>query len=212
MPSETPQLQPIVPGYKLRILSDEQLTQFKSATMEILDKVGVHCPSKEALGIYAEHGAQVDNETLIVKLPPDVVVGAMPHAPRYYTMGARSQAYDLNLDGSAMYLATDGSGTETVDFETGQRRSSTKGDVAKAVGPRGHFLSQKHTRRHIRRFDFSELTGQPAPGGGDRDPIEVARDKTDWILENHHPEPLSDEQQAEFGHILRAADKEIGSG
>ena len=34
---ETPQLQPIVPGYKLRILSDEQLARFQSATLEILD-------------------------------------------------------------------------------------------------------------------------------------------------------------------------------
>ncbi len=62
MPSETPQLQPIVPGYRLRILSDEQLAQFKSATLEILDEVGVHCPSEKALSIYAEHGAQVDSE------------------------------------------------------------------------------------------------------------------------------------------------------
>jgi len=31
MHTETPQIKPIVPGYKLRILSDEQLEQFKSA-------------------------------------------------------------------------------------------------------------------------------------------------------------------------------------
>jgi len=48
MYSETPQLEPIVPAYHLRILSDEQLADLKSATLEILEEVGVHCPSKKA--------------------------------------------------------------------------------------------------------------------------------------------------------------------
>ena len=131
MPDETPQLQPIAPGYRLRILTDEQLEQFKSATLEILDEVGVHCPSEKALGIYAEHGADVDAEGQIVRLPPDVVLEAMSHAPRFYTMGARSPDFDLKLDGTAMYCATDGCGTETIDFVTRERRLPLKEDVAK---------------------------------------------------------------------------------
>ena len=133
MHSETPQLQPIAPTYHLRILSDEQLDQLKSATLEILEDVGIHCPSEKALNIYAEHGAQVDVESQIVKLPPEVVLEAMSHAPRFYTMGARSPAHDLKLDGTAMYCATDGTGTETIDFVTRQRRSSVKEDVAKTA-------------------------------------------------------------------------------
>jgi trimethylamine--corrinoid protein Co-methyltransferase len=82
-------------------------------------------------------------------------------------------------------------------------------DVIKAVGPRGHFLFQDHTRRKIRDLQFSDLTAQPRPGGGYRDPIQVAREKTDWILENHHPEPLAPEQQAELGRILHAAEREL---
>jgi trimethylamine--corrinoid protein Co-methyltransferase len=120
-----------MPGYRLRILSDEQLDQLRSGTLEILHEVGVHCPSESALAIYAEHGAEVDVESQIVKLPPDVVLGAMAHAPRFYTMGARNPAFDLALDGTAMYCATDGCGTETVDFQTRQRRQPCKDDVAK---------------------------------------------------------------------------------
>ena len=47
MHSDTPALEPIVPAYHLRILSDEQLGHFKSATLEILEDVGVHCPSEK---------------------------------------------------------------------------------------------------------------------------------------------------------------------
>jgi trimethylamine--corrinoid protein Co-methyltransferase len=83
-------------------------------------------------------------------------------------------------------------------------------DVIEAVGPRGHFLRQEHTRQNMRKIGYPELTAQPTPGGGYRDPIEVAREKTDWILENHHPEPLDEVQQAEFKRILQAAEQELG--
>jgi len=43
--------------------------------------------------------------------------------------------------------------------------------------------------------------------GGYRDPVEVAREKTNWILENHHPEPLSELQKTELNRILQAAEK-----
>ncbi len=129
--SETPPLEPIVPSYHLRILGDEQLQAFQSATLEILAEVGVHCPSRQALDIYAEHGAQVDFDRQLVRLPPQVVLEAMSHAPRFYTMAARSPAHDLLLDGTATFCATDGCGVETIDFATRERRPSLKDDVAR---------------------------------------------------------------------------------
>jgi trimethylamine--corrinoid protein Co-methyltransferase len=130
MISETPALQPIVPAYHVNILSDDQLDQLQSTTLEILEQVGIHCPSEKALKIYAEHGASVDFSRMLVKLPPEVVLTEMSHAPRFYTMGARQASFDLRLDGKALYCATDGCGVETIDFVTGQRRPSKKSDVA----------------------------------------------------------------------------------
>jgi trimethylamine--corrinoid protein Co-methyltransferase len=141
MPSTTPDLQPIVPAYRLRILTDQQLAQFKSATLQLLEEVGIHCPSEKALTIYAEHGAQVNRETQIARLPAHTVVEAMSHAPRFYTMGARLPNFDLKLDGSAMYCATDGCGTETIDFETRERRLPCKDDVAKMARVSDYFSS-----------------------------------------------------------------------
>jgi len=131
MISETPKLQPIVPEYHVRILEDEQLDKLQTATLEILEQVGVHCPSEKALHIYAEHGGWVDFTHQVVKLPRQVVMEAMSHAPRFYTMGARDPSFDLKLDGTAFYCATDGCGVETIDFITRQRRPSNKDDVAR---------------------------------------------------------------------------------
>jgi trimethylamine--corrinoid protein Co-methyltransferase len=83
-------------------------------------------------------------------------------------------------------------------------------DVIKEVGPRGHYLAHRHTRINMRRRQFSDLTGQPRQGGGYRDPLEVAREKVDWILENHHPQPLEEAQKEELTRILNAADREKG--
>jgi hypothetical protein len=45
-----------------------------------------------------------------------------------------------------------------------------------------------------------------------RDPIEVAREKADWILNNHQPEPLETNQQTELTRILAGADRDAQAG
>ncbi|OGO12376.1 MAG: hypothetical protein A2Y53_07460 [Chloroflexi bacterium RBG_16_47_49] len=130
MENETPSLQPIIPADHVQILEDEQLYQLQSATLEILEQVGIHCPSEKALNIYAEHGGKVDFSRQVVRFPGQVVMEALSHAPRYYTMGARLPSFDLKLDGKALFCATDGCGVETIDFATRQRRRSNKEDVA----------------------------------------------------------------------------------
>lgn len=130
MYTDTPALQPIIPAYHVEILSASQRQTLKSAALEVLSEVGVHCPSGKALKIYAEHGASVDFDRQIVRLAPEVVTTAMSHAPRRYTMAGRRPEFDLDLDGTRLYCATDGCGVETIDFETRQRRPSVKRDVA----------------------------------------------------------------------------------
>jgi trimethylamine--corrinoid protein Co-methyltransferase len=131
--STTPSIIPITPAYHIRLMSDDQLQQFKSGTFQILEKTGFHCPSKNALKIYAENGGKVDFQKKIVKLSPDVIIEALSHAPRYYTMGGRIEKFDLDLSQKVTYEATDGTGTKTIDYVTRELRSSIKDDVAKSA-------------------------------------------------------------------------------
>jgi len=82
-------------------------------------------------------------------------------------------------------------------------------DAVREVGPGGHYLGTKHTRRHLRTSFVPAITHQPAPGGGFRDSLEVARERAAWIDANHVPEPLPDDQRAELTRILAAADAEL---
>jgi len=80
-------------------------------------------------------------------------------------------------------------------------------DVIKAVGPRGHYLREKHTRKHIRDFHYSPILRQLDAEGNLRQPREVAIEEFNKIYDTHHPEPLPDETLKELDKILIAADK-----
>ena len=85
-------------------------------------------------------------------------------------------------------------------------------DTVHAVGPGGHFLGQRHTREHFRQSLVRGITHQLGEDGKYREPRDVAIEKVNWIRQNHHPEPLEPEKQAELKHILAAADKELRKG
>ena len=83
-------------------------------------------------------------------------------------------------------------------------------DAICAVGPGGHFLAQKHTRKHMRNSMTRGITHQVGPEGKYQDPQEYAIEKVKWILDNHQPEPLDPVRQHELTRILASADKELG--
>ena len=130
MSTQYPSLEPLRTTYHLRFLSDEQLDSLQQATLHILEKTGVRFPSQQALTIFAEHGAQVDWQSQIVRMQPEFVLKALTTIPRYFMLGARRPAYDLQLEEGVTYFTTDGCGVETIDFYTRQRRPSCKADVA----------------------------------------------------------------------------------
>jgi trimethylamine--corrinoid protein Co-methyltransferase len=82
-------------------------------------------------------------------------------------------------------------------------------DVIARVGPGGHFLSQKHTRTHMRTALVRGVTHQLDSQNKYRQPRDFARDQIRWILENHHPEPLEKEVETELARIIRAASHQL---
>ena len=129
--SETPDILPFTSPFGTELLTQAQLETLQEGTLRLLDEVGVHLPSRRALGIFADHGAQVDWETESVRIPPDLVHKAMSTAPRSFVLGGREERFDLLMDGSCSYLCTDGTGVHVVDLETREKRPSRKEDVAR---------------------------------------------------------------------------------
>lgn len=123
-------LEPVSTAYRLRYVDDQDLRQLQEATLSILERTGVRFPSEEALKVLAEHGAQVDFNTEVVRFPRDLVLSTMKSVPRRFTAGGRIPFYDLHLGDGSTYFTTDGCGVQTIDLETRKARPSCKEDVA----------------------------------------------------------------------------------
>ena len=130
MVSKTPDIVPFPTSFRGELLSKTELETLKGGTLRLLDEVGVQFPSRQAREIMADHGARVDMETEIVRIPPDLVQRAMSTAPRSFVLAGREERFDLLLDGNNSYLATDGTGVHVIDLETREMRASRKEDVA----------------------------------------------------------------------------------
>jgi len=132
-PSSALKRQPLAPlrsEFALQMHSAEQLDRMVAASLDILERTGVRVLSHRALALLSDHGAVVDGVRETAKLPHDLVMRALATAPRSFTFAARDPSCDLHLGDGNSYGTTDGGGTEVIDWTTGERRLSTKADVA----------------------------------------------------------------------------------
>jgi trimethylamine:corrinoid methyltransferase-like protein len=79
------------------------------------------------------------------------------------------------------------------------------------VGPRGHFLAQKHTRDRFRNIQMSPVLYQYDANGILRDPRKMALKEFKRLNETHHPKPLPKDVLTELDRILAEAEREVGA-
>ncbi len=118
------------PRLRLEVLTSQEISDIHDATLNIIEKVGVRFPSKRALEIWAECGADIDREKKVVRAKPQLIEDAMKKCPPGYTLAGREPSQDLALDGNHVFLGTDGCGVEVIDLHTLQRRTSCLQDIA----------------------------------------------------------------------------------
>jgi trimethylamine--corrinoid protein Co-methyltransferase len=122
-----------VEGLPLRhvdVLPEGTVERIHAATLRILDRTGVQVRSDAVVRRLTAAGAHGDLETGRVRIPPRLVEEALALAPRTLRLAGRDPACDLELDGTTGYLAVDGNAAEILDHTTGERRASTKEDLA----------------------------------------------------------------------------------
>ena len=115
----------------LDVLSAKSVDEVHEMTLQSLAKVGVGIPSQEIRLALREAGATVDDGNQRVLLSEKLVERALAAAPAHYRLAARSTEQDLVLDGEHGYLSVDGNAPEVLDWESGERRPSTKEDLAR---------------------------------------------------------------------------------
>jgi trimethylamine--corrinoid protein Co-methyltransferase len=128
-----PARQPLAPlraDLRLQACDERRLAPIVEATFDVLARTGVKCRSQKGLAVFSRGGATVDEASGLVLLPRPLVEEALALAPRTFVLGSRDGETDLDLASGETYGTTDGCGTEVVDWRTGERRPSTKADLA----------------------------------------------------------------------------------
>ena len=89
-------------------------------------------------------------------------------------------------------------------------------DVIREVGSGGHYLMHEHTLKGMRDQSRPELIDRQQRDiwekEGATSAYERATAKAKWILENHTPEPLSDDVLGRIRAIVDETEKEMGIG
>ena len=117
----------------LKVLTDDEKNQVHERSLKILARTGVRVDTAKGRRILEAAGAQVDENTRIVRFPRNFVEQALGLAPRDFTLGARRSGWDKPMNAGDCSLLLDGEGTTVVDRKTGKHRPSTFHDWLEAT-------------------------------------------------------------------------------
>jgi trimethylamine--corrinoid protein Co-methyltransferase len=120
-------------GFRLEVLTDDEVYEIHLATLEALQKTGVFVEDEEALDVFAGSGAVIDPKTKVVKIPPHAVEDAIRSAPATFVACGRVPERDIVLEHNRVSFTNFGEGIMFVDPYTGEHRESVKEDTEKAA-------------------------------------------------------------------------------
>jgi trimethylamine--corrinoid protein Co-methyltransferase len=116
---------------QFRVLSDDQIEEILSASLEILERVGVRVEDEEGVRILKEGGAHGIGGSN-VKIPAFLVKKALASAPGRIVLSGRNRKRDLVLEKDRIYFGTGSDLPFFIDPHTGKRRRTVFEDVVNA--------------------------------------------------------------------------------
>jgi trimethylamine--corrinoid protein Co-methyltransferase len=116
-------------GGQYRPLTVDQIERIHRAALSILERTGVLVEEPEALRLFREAGAGVDQDASRVRLPPALVEDTVDWAPSRVVLAGRDPKWDLELGGARVHIGTGGAALTVLDLETGQQRPAVLRDI-----------------------------------------------------------------------------------
>lgn len=116
-------------GGQYKPLSDAQAKRIHEGALQILGRSGVKVFTETGREHFKRAGAEVDEETCIVRISQAMVEDAIASAPHRVVLCGRDEKHDAILENSNVYLGTGGTAINVLDLETGERRPSTNEDT-----------------------------------------------------------------------------------
>ena len=117
----------------IQMLSQGEIERIDATTRRILHEVGILVENRDALELFQDAGAEVDFENKLVRIPHDVIVGAIEKCEPYVSLHGRGDREPMSVGGANTYFGTTGFPTNLLDHETGKYRSCLYEDLVTAT-------------------------------------------------------------------------------
>ncbi len=176
------------------ILSSDQIEDIHCATLQILQRTGVHFMGKSARDFLARQaGIEVDETSEIVRFDPDFVEQTIESVPREFTIHARNPAHNLAIGGRHLNYANVITPPYVSDLDRGKRIGSRQemGDLLRLcqglnalnfvygypVEPQDLHPETRHLHAYQAHIELTDKVWRGYTMGDDRirDAIEMAR-------------------------------------
>ena len=116
---------------KMHYLTEEQCEQLLCSAFELLENMGIQMNDDEATELFVKNGASVSDGML--KIPRELVIKCINSAGKEAIFYDQMGNIKMRVGGVNTYFGLGPTNPYTNDFETGERRSSKRSDVANAA-------------------------------------------------------------------------------
>jgi trimethylamine--corrinoid protein Co-methyltransferase len=117
----------------LRVLSEDEKAGVHERTLKILAETGVQVKTEIGRQYLKDAGAQVNENTEIVRFPRHLVEESLHMVSKEFTLGARRPGWNLPMNAGECALIADGEGITIIDRNTGEHRPTTFDDWLEAT-------------------------------------------------------------------------------
>lgn len=114
-------------------LSREDTQKIHDTSMRVLEEVGFSVMEDEALEMFKNAGAQVDEENRIVKVKEEQVKEIISTVPSQVTLYGREDKYNITLGAGNSYFGTGGTALNVLDYDTQERRPANLKDLIEII-------------------------------------------------------------------------------
>lgn len=170
---------------RFEVLSQVEVQRIHDASMEVLSEVGIKVDYAVARRIFAQAGAQVDEQRQVVQLPESVVMDAISKAPGSFRLfggaGNKSEPFSIRVGNrnpsasSNPVFAALGTPTAVIDLESGKRRPTELADLV----------------RHIQLIDSCQhIHGSQMDVWSNDLPMTVIHTEAIWAWAHHSRKPF----------------------
>ncbi|MFZ5885001.1 MAG: trimethylamine methyltransferase family protein [Chloroflexota bacterium] len=118
---------------KLTLLSEDLIPRILEEAYQILLKPGIKVLNAEARKLLAEAGAQVDEETCVVKIPKQIVQTALSTVPRTFHLYDYDGNPKVEYGGDTVQFDPGSSGVAVLDPDTFEHKTAETPDLIRLI-------------------------------------------------------------------------------